>query len=140
MFLLIFISVKFILWNDFSLYSVAAWLHYLHCGGNYRWISTPEKSGSILNTFRATGLYKYICVLGHPCFVFNFSLSIEYYKYMWFKTTLFFSNFENKGVYKYFSATHIYPTSQLGNIRCDIYMGHIAQNVLNIEVLLLRAY
>ena len=29
-----------------------------------------------------------------------------------------------KKVYKYFSATHIYPTSQLSNTRYDIYMGH----------------
>ena len=56
-----------------------------------------------LNTFRATGLYKYIRLPRHPCFVYNFSLSFEYYRYKWFKTILSFHNFENKRVDKYFS-------------------------------------
>ena len=39
----------------------------------------PSSSSSSLNTFRATGLYKYICLPRHPCFVYNFSYkSIKY--------------------------------------------------------------
>ena len=49
---------------------------------------------------------------------------------MGFKTILSFCNFENKRVYKYFSATHRYPTTELSNIRCDIYMGYIPRKVL----------
>ena len=62
-----------------------------------------------INKFCVTGLYNYICLPRHPRFVYHFSLSIEDYRYMWFKTILSFSNFENKvRVYKYFSATHIH--------------------------------
>ena len=41
-----------------------------------------------------------------------------------------FSKSENKNFYKYLSTTHICPTPQLGNNRCDIHTGHIARNVL----------